>query len=295
QSTLDPALLRSVGADAVIIHREQDDGTLEARAFEQLGDPVYEDAQIALFITPPNKNLPGFTALVTDTETLSTQADRYLYAPDDGWVTFGAALDAPQPREVALLLDGVVAQRWTADGNLSIAVPLPVNAGGFHTVTLALNPPCPERFDPALECRSAGLANVTMDYTVTGAAEAIRFERGVTLARSYFPATIAVGENLPVWLWWQMDEARSASDIRFVHITNAAGELVGQQDSTLGMIAGGETRAEAVSIALPADLPPGEYTVSAGWYSYPEIANFCVLNDGACGENAAMLGTFTVE
>ena len=60
-----------------------------------------------------------------------------------------------------------------------------------------------------------------------------------------------------MWLWWEFDQALNANDIRFVHVTDAAGALVAQQDNTLGAIDGGETRAEAVEIALPADLPPG--------------------------------------
>ena len=78
-------------------------------------------------------------------------------------------------------------------------------------------------------------------------------------------------------------------------MTDAAGTLVAQQDNTLGAIAAGETRAESVELALPADLPPGEYTVSVGWYRYPEIANFCVLRGDACGENALTVGTATVN
>ncbi len=61
------------------------------------------------------------------------------------------------------------------------------------------------------------------------------------------------------------------------------------------MIPAGDERAEAVTIPLPDDLPPGDYTVSVGWYHYPEITNFCVLSDGACADSAFMLGTIHVE
>jgi hypothetical protein len=55
-----------------------------------------------------------------------------------------------------------------------------------------------------------------------------------------------------------------------------------------------EIRAEVVEIPLPDDLPPGVYTVSVGWYVYPEITNFCVLKDGACDRSGLRLGTVTV-
>ena len=47
--------------------------------------------------------------------------------------------------------------------------------------------------------------------------------------------------------------------------------------------------------ALRDDLPPGEYSVRVGWYSYPEIVNFCVLANGACSTPAAQIGTFRIE
>ena len=115
----------------------------------------------------------------------------------------------------------------------------------------SFDPVCPEHFDPALECRSVGLADATLDYTKADATEPVSFDHGVTLARSYFPATVEAGANLPVWLWWQFDAARGETDTRFIHVTDAAGELVGQQDIPLGAILAGETRAEAVEIDLP--------------------------------------------
>ena len=113
ESTLDPALLRSVGADVVLVHRDQDFGALEQLAREQLGDPVFEDAEVALFNTPPTDAAPEFSALpftdVTD-EPLSDRADSYVYAPQPGWVTvsaqLAARLAADEGRSVALLLDG---------------------------------------------------------------------------------------------------------------------------------------------------------------------------------------------
>lgn len=297
QNTLDPALLNAEGVDIVIVHREYDlsDGYFAALARERLGEPIYEDVQIAVFETPRANAMPEFMSLPASAETITTQADSYVYAPNDGWVTFSAQLISDAPRDVKLLLDGVTVQRWTVDGMQEISSPLPVDADSFHTITVALDPACPEHFDATLECRSVGLANVTLDYTSAEVGEPVTFERGVTLARVYFPAAAEAGQNFAVWLWWQFDEPRAATDTRFVHITNAKGELVGQQDVPLEEIPAGETRAETVEITLPDDLPPGEYTVSAGWYTYPEMVNFCVLVNGVCSGNAATLGTFTVE
>ncbi len=78
-------------------------------------------------------------------------------------------------------------------------------------------------------------------------------------------------------------------------MTNSEGKLVAQQDNTLGQIAAGEARAESVDLPLPADLPPGDYTVSLGWYTYPDITNFCLLTNGICGDHVLTLGTVTVK
>ena len=195
-----------------------------------------------------------------------------------------------------LLLNGVVAQRWHVEGDTRIRVPLPVNASTYDTIALALDPPCPEHVEPTLACQSVALSDVSLDFAPAPAGDQTAFERGVTLLRAHVPAQAQAGDVLPVWLWWGFSQPRDANDVRFVHVTDAAGVLVAQQDTTLGAVAAGETRAELVDVALPADLPPGEYAVSVGWYSYPDITNFCILSDGACGsENVLTLGAVQVE
>jgi methionine-rich copper-binding protein CopC len=285
QATLDPALLRSVGADVVIVHREQDtDGVLAARAREQLGAPLYEDGQIAVFETPITDAEAAFAALPPPAPLLTDRADSHLYAPADGWVNFSARLTptftTDAPRTVQLLLDGVPAAGWALTAETDVALSLPL-AAGFHT-------------------RSVALADLAFDFAANdensvALASPVQFDRGLALLRARLPARASAGETLPVALYWGFDEPRSENDIRFVHIIDAAGELVAQSDLTLGSVPAGETRAETVSVPLPPDLPAGEYTVSVGWYRYPDISNFCVLNGATCIANAAMLGSFTVE
>ncbi len=332
EASLDPALLRSVGADAVILQREHDDGTLESRARARLGDPLYEDAQIAMFLTPQTDAAPPFSALLTppeserqlftamqdwvplsllptwerqqhvlmiltegDGETITSQTDLYAYAPEDGWLTFSAALASSERRAFSLLLDGVVAQRGVVEGETRYRQTLPLSAGQFHTISLALDPACPAFYDPALECRSVQLADVSIVYEAAEAGAAARFEQGVTLARSRLQPVIGVENQVVVDLWWLFAEPLDENAVRFVHVTDAAGELVGQQDNPLGVVPAGEARLETVIVGLRENLPPGEYTISAGWYRYPEIVNFCVLSDAGCGANTVTLGTFTVE
>jgi len=55
-----------------------------------------------------------------------------------------------------------------------------------------------------------------------------------------------------------------------------------------------------VTITFETPLAPGDYRVTAGWYTYPEIAPFCVLQEAVTGrtcggEVEVTLGTFRVE
>jgi hypothetical protein len=300
EATLDPALLDAADIDIVILHRQYDgnDGAIGALARQQLGDPFYEDEQYAAFEVPPPESAPAFTVVPSDVTAISTQADSDVYVPEYGWVTFSADLTLPSSggRDVTLMLDDEVIGRWTlGDDPLSITAPVPF--GGFHRFSLVLNPPCPINLDPALECRTVELSNLSLNFTPyeSGSSPFAEFERGVFLPSARIPPSAAPGEMLPVWLWWRFAEPLGVNDIRYVHVTDADGKVVAQQDNTLGVIAGGESRAEALQIPLPADLPAGEYTVSVGWYTYPDITNFCLMNDSACSRNPVRLGTVLVE
>ncbi len=309
QSTLDPKLLYDAQADVVIVHKAYDDGTLAARVRARYGDPFYEDDDYVAFFVPLVQYLSTFAALPSAAPAITTQIDSFVYSPTPGWVDLtanvGDATSSGQPtgggRQVVALLDGTPVQRWTitgtmpGDGKTLINLPLPVTPRAFQTITLALDPPCPEHFDPSLICASVAVADLSLDYTLALPRDPVRFDKGVSLLDAHLPQSAQPGDSLSIWLVWGFDQPLTNDDVRFVHLTDAAGELVAQNDTTLGVIPAGDRRAESATIALPDDLLPGDYTVSTGWYSYPEIANFCVLTDGACSADAATLGTIHVE
>ena len=297
QATLDPKLLYDAQADVVIVHKAYDDGTLETYARNRLGDPFYEDDAYVAFFVPLVQYLSTFAAVPSAAPVITTQINSFVYSPTPGWVDLTAKLNG-SGRQVVALLDGTPVQRWTLEGKTLINLPLPVTPRAFQTITLALDPPCPEHFDSALICASVHVADLALDYTLALPRDPVQFDKGVTLLDAHLPRSAPPGDTLSIWLDWGFDQPLSGDDIRFVHLSGIAGTsgaLVAQQDSSLGAIPAGDERAESVTIALPDDLPPGDYTVSAGWYSYPDIANFCVLTDGACSADAATLGTIHVE
>lgn len=299
ENTLDPARLREAGADLVIVHRQQEDGTLYQRALEQLGAPLYVDERFAVFETPETDEVPeaavdGFRGgVVTD------RAESYFYAPEDGWWSWAARLEA-DGRDVTARLDETLIGRWTIDGSTPLLTPLPVSAG-YHTLTLALEPACPDVVPAGQRCRALTVRDLALEpltgYTnAPPAAFRAPGESGVSLTmQAALPETAAPGSTLRVPLAWAFETARTATDTRFVHVLNEAGVLVAQEDSPPGAVSAGETLAEWVSVALPPDLPAGDYRVYAGWYTAPGIVNFCVVVDDACAANEALLGVVRVE
>lgn len=110
--------------------------------------------------------------------------------------------------------------------------------------------------------------------------------RGYDLA----PAVAAPGEVITLTLYWETRETPSADYHVFVHMLGDGPEPVAQGDGPplLGdypttMWAPAETIADPHPVALPADLPPGQYRLLVGMYNLETLARLARL-DGA-GDN----------
>lgn len=178
QGTLDPILLTQAHADIVILHRSraQEIGELdllEARANQQLGEPMYADEQIAIYRVP---QIETENSLVYDFER------------------------------------------------------------------------------PNIE--------LSGDMTLIGT-DIYEWDE-----QSY------------IWLQWQFNSNRPATDVRFVHILDETGEIVLQDDSSLGMITDGEIRTELLVFNM-SDLADGQYTVRTGWYDFNTLSNYVTVDNQA--------------
>ncbi|MBZ0301417.1 MAG: DUF4832 domain-containing protein, partial [Anaerolineae bacterium] len=287
QDTLDPALLDAAGADVVILHKKYASDEQIAWTRTQLGDPAYEDANLAIFDVPDPTGSPSLTTRTTDSRAIERSADSYLYAPQTGWVDFSGTLSA-DGRVVELRRDQQVIQRWTVAGEQAFHIPIPVEAGAYHVIRLAVDPPCPVEQDPALECRAVTINDLAFGPLVAVDSAPVEFEHGLRLERGSVPASAAPGESLAVRLWWILNATRSDTDIRFVHLVAADGQVVTQDDRTLGAQAAGSQWAEQVMLQLPDDLPAGDYRVFTGWYTYPDFTRFAVESpvEGAANDLA---------
>jgi len=109
---------------------------------------------------------------------------------------------------------------------------------------------------------------------------------------------VAAGDALQLALFWQALERPAQEYHVFVHVVNEAGELVAQHDGP--PLAGwaptttwppGAMVIDTFTIPLAASLPPGEYELLAGMYSWPDQVRLA-----ASGETGAIpLAKFRIE
>jgi hypothetical protein len=229
------------------------------------------------------------------TQTIVTDhADSYIYAPSPGWVLMTQTLQAVG-RDVILSLNGMPIHTWHVDGQINSEVPLFLPAAGYYTVSLALDPNCPTIANPLLACRSLEISALALShFLAVDTVNPVAFEHGVTLNAAQVNYDQIAG--LSVWLAWDFAAPRTDSDIRFIHVVDKAGNLVAQDDNTLGVHAVDEGWSETVQIMPPADLPPGEYQVYTGWYAYPDTMAFPILADVPNAQSGSLsIGTFSLE
>lgn len=104
---------------------------------------------------------------------------------------------------------------------------------------------------------------------------------GIVLLGSNLPREARAGTNVPLELVWRAEVIPDRALTQLVHVIDAAGNVVAQSDGqparpTTSWRAG-EVITDRRSVTLPADLPPGEYSVLAGLYdasdpAYPRLA-----------------------
>lgn len=102
----------------------------------------------------------------------------------------------------------------------------------------------------------------------------VNFDRFLSLTGASLPDTLQAGDVLPVELRWESLAPTATDYTLFVHVVDAAGnQVAGQDQPPRGGFAPtyawrpGQVLADRVDVALPADLPPGEYEVRLGLYT----------------------------
>jgi hypothetical protein len=224
---------------------------------------------------PQTDDTPAFFATSlgeAEARAVGERAEFYLYAPEHGWadVTLRGEGSADN---VVLSLDGQQVLSPFMESAVRLSLPL---TPGYHMLALSRVPPCPVAPAPALTCPTFEVTGLDAAFAPQPPPNAVVFGGRVTLAARRADVS---GDKLEVTLQWQVDAPLIENDIRFVHVLNAAGELVAQTDGTLGAWTGGARLLDTAQVDLPDNLPSGEYSVYAGWYTYPDLTRFPVTGD----------------
>ncbi|MCL4254854.1 MAG: hypothetical protein KJ043_13905, partial [Anaerolineae bacterium] len=260
QATLDPALLDEAGADVVIVQKTAD-GSLYGRALSQLGAPVYEDANIAIFDVPIPAQPPTFIAIPLGIQAMNDTVETYLYAPQAGttWVEMDLSAYPFMQREAIIYLNNTPIHRITIGDSTDIRLPLVLDSGGFYTLKIALTPACPAPMTDIDLCVGASVFRVTFGEFSANIDEPVAFSLGIDLLDSQ----LSIQDNT-LWIGtvWYASRGIADNTLRFIHITDSTGSLVAQNDGIMAVIPNNSTWADGVILSLPPDLPSGTYTVS---------------------------------
>jgi len=106
---------------------------------------------------------------------------------------------------------------------------------------------------------------------------------GYTLAND----PVRPGDSLLLTLFWKAPSPVKARYTVFAHLADSTGKPAAQTDSQpLGGTAPtdtwqvGVTLADHYAIALPSNLPPGQYELRVGMYIWPDLVRLPVILNG---------------
>lgn len=116
--------------------------------------------------------------------------------------------------------------------------------------------------------------------------------------------TIQAGQSLFITLYWKVETDLNTDYTSFVHVgTGLDGRtVVAQRDGQpcQGLFPTSQWRAgdlirDSFAVTLPPDVPPGDYPLVIGWYTYPDFTRLPLLSAGrALPDNRAIIATITV-
>jgi hypothetical protein len=117
------------------------------------------------------------------------------------------------------------------------------------------------------------------------------------------PQLTRLGETMHLTLYWRAEQLMTRSYTVFTHLLDAGSRIVAQHDGlpanwarpTSGWLPG-EIIADVHSLALGADVPPGEYLLEVGLYDAGSNVRLPVLSaDGQIIEDRVLLAPVSVE
>jgi hypothetical protein len=220
-------------------------------------------------------------------------------------VNNGARSYAVQPTNVL----GATAV-WESDGGsmaADIAASLPLVTspnGGAAVIPLPLMAPAtPGTWRLVIEGQDGVLGEWRVDGLVeVGDQAGAGFPVPAQLATWAILPMVRPGDSLPVALTWRALGKIDAYYSVYVKLLDAKGNAVagwdGQPrdgDAPTLLWVPGETIDDVVSLAIPTDIPPGNYTVEVGMYRVKDLARCLTLNGDGVPVESVPLGTVHVQ
>jgi hypothetical protein len=115
----------------------------------------------------------------------------------------------------------------------------------------------------------------------------------------FSPSVVAPGTSINLEFHWQAVQPMMFAFTTFIHLRDGEGQVVAQSDVQPGQGRWPtntwnrhEWITDHVSLALPADLPTGDYQLWAGWYHLESGQRLPLADDET--EDSVLLGTITV-
>ena len=131
------------------------------------------------------------------------------------------------------------------------------------------------------------------------------FEPGLTfLGYEWWNHSVSAGQSLFITLWWKAETNFDTDYTSFIHVgTGLDGtSIVAQRDGqpcqglfTTSHWRTGDLIRDSFAITLPPDVPPGNYSLALGWYTFPDLQRLPLLSaDHALTDNRAIIAVITV-
>ncbi len=189
-------------------------------------------------------------------------------------------------------------------GRVSADVPLVTSPGGVAVIALPLTAPLPPGTYHLTINEQQGILG---SWTITGTVEVgdqadNSFPIPARLEAWQIPVTARAGGPLPVSLTWRAVGKIDAYYSIYVKLLDAKGNAVagwdgqprnGQAPTLLWMP--GEAIDDLITLSVPADLSPGDYTVEVGMYRAQDLARCLTLNAGDRPLDRVELGMVRIE
>ena len=113
---------------------------------------------------------------------------------------------------------------------------------------------------------------------------------------------VQAGTTIPLTLTWRMDEYVPNDYTALIHLIGPDGQMAAQGDGPplqgvvpTSLWRAGDTLLDRHDLALPADLPPGEYRLAVGLYDLATLQRLPVTVDSEPAGDTVELGILTIN